>query len=139
MVILDSDTGIRVPYVPVSVTISRTKIDSLKVIDSALVATSGIKLRTLSDSISVLDDESVLVLKQYLESIGIVDTDAIVRTVNRVLSDSITASDDRIVSRSAIFNSKTISEALSIIDRSTANRIEHVQVSAKILHGIEVS
>jgi hypothetical protein len=85
----------------------------------------------------VSDLEELEYRKEFVDALDSSDSVEILRYVNRKDSESISVTDDTIVSRTAIINTKSTSDSLSVIDRKTANRVVYTVKSAKINHGIE--
>ena len=117
--------------------INKVLSESIEVNDNILVTTSGIQQRTLSDSIAITDVEELEYSKELIDTLASVDSAEASREQYRELSDSISLSDDMIVTRAAITNSETVTESITLTDRLTGTYIQYKKVSAKILHGIE--
>jgi hypothetical protein len=120
--------------------VNKVIFESIEVIDNTFVTASGIFIRTLSDSISVVDFDSIEVLKEQIESLSVTDNEIPLRLVYRLTQDNITLYEDIIVGRSAIINTVTLQDldSVSVIDRKTADTVLYKRVSAKIKHGIEL-
>lgn len=119
--------------------VNRVLIDDLVITDSIFVSFTGINTRTVSDSIVVNDFDFVAEFKERSDSADVNDFEVIDRFINRILTDSISVTDDMVVSRNAIISSVTKNDNISTADFVFADRIAgKPPKAAKVKHGIEL-
>lgn len=118
---------------------SKTVPEEIAVNDYKFVTIAGIKIRVLPDSLAVHEKTFFIGNKTFAESATATDLQTSVKTHNRVMANTATVTDDRIVGRSAIINLITKSESFVTTDRKTATFKSGRPVSAHIRHGIENS
>ncbi len=115
----------------------KVRFDDLEVGDSVTATFIGISVREQSDTIDATDFMKLRLDKGQVDAVSAVDAMTGKRLINRTLTDTIAVTDDTIVSRNAAIRTRTLSDDFTVIDRSFGSRIEHVQVSAEIIIGIE--
>lgn len=117
--------------------VDKVLFDDVSVTDTSVVQVSGVIQRTLSDSIIIADLEVIKAEKIYSDSLDSTDSDVVLRTRIRLSADAIAITDDVIVTRGLILNTKTLSDSLTLYDRSSALVSDSLGLAAEIEHGIE--
>lgn len=138
-VVIDSVTVTITRGQPQSTTYSVTITDAINASDDIAATFLGITLKTISEAITVQDFTEV---KYQIKAIGdavsdINDQSTELRIRQRVSIESVSVTDDRIVTRAALVRERTATDSITTFDQALATHISHVQVSAPIIIGIE--
>lgn len=118
---------------------SRLIVEFIVVDDAFTITRSGVVIKALAESLDVTDVRFVSAEKsQPTDSAQVFDSTAPTRYVSRVLRDELSLIDDVIVGRSAIINTKVLSDSILMdTDRLVRTTGTFLGVSAEIKHGIE--